>query len=811
MDKRRYFYFLFVVVLLINLVNTEQVVNQNQQILIERTSSSETFKNINGGYTSVLSSNIKNVYEDNQWKKVENAKSLKDKGFNIIYLEDDGIHKIEVIDFNYTSIQFNFSYDKNNLGEFESEVEFGKMKTKFKIIETFFNETTGKFYDVEIEQEIEIEEGNQANIIYYGNPLGKKFKLGESSTSIEITSSLGTNQKPIMKNRTTAEYCIPNLNQRAGGWSGQSSYPCSLSPNYDTNIRLPLYFGLGGITASVFNVTEINSSFVFSGGKETGTANIKDLRQVRILEGTVAQYNDCGDGTTYGDIDLSDTNIIQNVTLNAQSRTDFKTDIDNGESTFGICYYVPTLEAIPFTGGIDETILFSTSPQEIVITYTPYVSVLFPSEGESFNESDVPKFNLTTATDMNNCDYELNSVSNHTMNKENSTSFNITNSSIPNGSHSVRYWCNETSSGDFKKSISINFEMLSLVPNVTVDSPIGVQTNTTFLVNWTATDNFDIFFCQYNITFNDGASTLVSNTNLSKFDDTNQYNTTNTGNDGVTYELNVRCDDFSSNINYTNQSFSISVPVDGGGGGGGGGDVNFVFVVALIKPDIDITYQDITRAKLYAGINSFCLNNSVGDVCIKTDEKVSELSSQLKNKYLLSLTNDVLLLWIFQYENDRIENIKIEQTTAERLGLVIASVITLEQQFTLNPSRVDAPKFLIAGNKITQLVQSSEVLKSCEVLVDSSDWDCEITETSATITYTVPEGSDFTFKTVKTTIGYTSIDDKNAFQTIQFRIIRVTPILLASLIIFIVVGVLGFINRKKLFKLIRKRTKFFRK
>ncbi len=152
---------------------------------ITRTSSTETTCN-NGTCNLILYSGIRFVEEDNQWKKVEEARSLKNKGFNIVYLENDGTHKIDVVDFNMTYIELNFSYDKNNLGEFELEVEDGKMKTKYKIIETLFNETTREPYDVETEVEIEIEEDGQRNIIFNENPFGKEFKLGENSTTIKL-------------------------------------------------------------------------------------------------------------------------------------------------------------------------------------------------------------------------------------------------------------------------------------------------------------------------------------------------------------------------------------------------------------------------------------------------------------------------------------------------------------------------------------------------------------------------------------------------------------------------------------------------
>ncbi len=139
----------------------------------------------NGGTcTMTLYSGIQNVWEDNQWKDVTKARSLKNKGFDIIYLENDGTHDIVAVDFNYTSIDLMFAFDENNLGEYEYEIEDGKMKTKFKIV---FNET----YEEEVE--IEIEEGDILYYNYQGNPFDKEFHIGEHSTTIILQDANSEN------------------------------------------------------------------------------------------------------------------------------------------------------------------------------------------------------------------------------------------------------------------------------------------------------------------------------------------------------------------------------------------------------------------------------------------------------------------------------------------------------------------------------------------------------------------------------------------------------------------------------------------
>ncbi len=66
-----------------------------------------------GGCNLILYSGIKNVKEDGHWKTVEEARSLKGKGFSVVYLENDSDFPLEVVDFNYTSIVFNVSVTKD--------------------------------------------------------------------------------------------------------------------------------------------------------------------------------------------------------------------------------------------------------------------------------------------------------------------------------------------------------------------------------------------------------------------------------------------------------------------------------------------------------------------------------------------------------------------------------------------------------------------------------------------------------------------------------------------------------------------------
>ena len=75
----------------------------------EYTPSSETNCDKFGKCTLVQYSGIRYVQEDQTWKKLEDARSLKDKGFSYKYIETDEKYPMEVLDFNFTSVTVNLN------------------------------------------------------------------------------------------------------------------------------------------------------------------------------------------------------------------------------------------------------------------------------------------------------------------------------------------------------------------------------------------------------------------------------------------------------------------------------------------------------------------------------------------------------------------------------------------------------------------------------------------------------------------------------------------------------------------------------
>lgn len=139
-----------------------------------------------------LYSGIRNVFENNTWKRTEDAISLKDKGWDIVYLDNDPRYKIDVIDFNATTIEFEVSVtDPKDLNK-DIPVKFLKYNEDFNY--TNFNEKNldseptfkDTYYeDSRIEKSFsDIDSKEYININSFD--LGTIIEFGENSTTIML-------------------------------------------------------------------------------------------------------------------------------------------------------------------------------------------------------------------------------------------------------------------------------------------------------------------------------------------------------------------------------------------------------------------------------------------------------------------------------------------------------------------------------------------------------------------------------------------------------------------------------------------------
>lgn len=152
-----------------------------------------------------------------------------------------------------------------------------------------------------------------------------------------------------------------------------------------------------------------------------------------------------------------------------------------------------------------------------------------------------------------------------------------------------------------------------VTPNLTIHEPNSTQSSRTFSINFSATDDFGIDSCVFNITR--GASVEVANTFVA-----NCANTTTTVSTDADYVLWVKVNDTSGNTNISQSGFSVSSSINpgggggngGGGGGGGGGSITNTIIQVVTgnvttgkfcepyRPPLDEAWQKFTADKTFA-------------------------------------------------------------------------------------------------------------------------------------------------------------------------------------------------------------------
>jgi len=119
---------------------------------------------------------IRNTYEDNTWKRIENAESLMNSGYTINYISNDKDFPLSVVDFNLTSITFQVKI--TNQGDVGKNIDFLVQE---------YNENDDLVTVSSIKLNFQ-----GTNIPYQYtfkiNPLSKRFKWGTGSTTVSINS-----------------------------------------------------------------------------------------------------------------------------------------------------------------------------------------------------------------------------------------------------------------------------------------------------------------------------------------------------------------------------------------------------------------------------------------------------------------------------------------------------------------------------------------------------------------------------------------------------------------------------------------------
>jgi len=320
------------------------------QETVNYTPTSETHC-INGKCWTALYSGVRYVYEDNTWKPIEKAKSLKSV-WKKVYLEKDPDFDIDVVEVNYTYLELNLIFNPTNytIDELKAKYpECGESKEndikcnfKFQVKENICNKTGCWKKSTKYQYKYQLKDRKlktDMKFIYKGMPLGKEFTFGGNSTTIilrepnteNVDDSYVDSSNPdtthgsattlsVRSDDTkriyfkfnissipyvTIEEATLNWHVSSGSWS--SSYHLGVYHVYDdTWTEETLTWnnqpcGTGFDNSSQCNLTAEQIKTTFE-----SPFNVKNMLQKEVNEGdtmlSIAVRSDTASGTGYADI-----------------------------------------------------------------------------------------------------------------------------------------------------------------------------------------------------------------------------------------------------------------------------------------------------------------------------------------------------------------------------------------------------------------------------------------------------------------------------------------------------------------------------
>ena len=262
-------------ILLLILLSTSAIAKQ-----VTRTGTTEDTLNDNGVHNLIIFSGARFIQEDNQWKKIEEAKSLKGKGFNIVYLAKDENLTVNVIDFNYSSLTYNLSVKGDELNK-DIPIKIRKNNESFNI--TKFKETTPN------------KDPSFKDNSYITNSKSKKFISG-SETLVETTIfgpdyylEFGSNSTTIILQDNITENLDDTWVQRID--NSQFNEGAAAGLNLDDNRDWYIYmkFNISHIPAAA-TVTESLLN-LFEQSDDGATINIHHVYNDSWVEGNGSDTN----------------------------------------------------------------------------------------------------------------------------------------------------------------------------------------------------------------------------------------------------------------------------------------------------------------------------------------------------------------------------------------------------------------------------------------------------------------------------------------------------------------------------------------
>ncbi len=197
---------------------------------------------------TALYSGTKHVYEDDKWKKVEDARSLKGQGFEVVFIERDVEFPIEVMDFNYTSITI--KVNPNGKKNFKNNAPIRIWERNSTNSSLHYKKTHKKIKD----EQISVESLNKKEVRTYDFGMNSILEFGYNSTTIQLQDANTENLEDI----TISYGSFPNFKYGIMVKFNMSSIP-SMSNIDASSFNVYLFNSIGGLTDTDLNIYRVAS------------------------------------------------------------------------------------------------------------------------------------------------------------------------------------------------------------------------------------------------------------------------------------------------------------------------------------------------------------------------------------------------------------------------------------------------------------------------------------------------------------------------------------------------------------------------
>jgi len=236
-----------------------------------------------------------------------------------------------------------------------------------------------------------------------------------------------------------------------------------------------------------------------------------------------------------------DSFAVNDTALFSINQTGYFTNI----SALSIGIYYVNVSINDTSNNLNSTIIL-INVSSVTDSAKPNITINSPTNTTYTTTTILLNITSVDETEIDSCWYSLDSGSINITMTNSSSEFTNTNSTMSQGSHTVNFYCNDTSN-NINNSESVVFFIDSIHPTidfVTPTTPTGNYSQSYILVNVTATDtNFDTILINF---YNSTNSLLQSNSSTTN----SLYVNLSSLADGV-YYFNATANDTLNNLNST--------------------------------------------------------------------------------------------------------------------------------------------------------------------------------------------------------------------------------------------------------------------